>query len=271
MIKQAVSSYKQGLLNTARALRQQIRSGEFTGSTSGLAPGLIQGNIVILPADWAQDFLYFCQLNPVACPLIAVSRPGEPLLDELGWDIDIRTDVPEYNLFIDGTLNRTLTDISELWNDQLVTFVLGCSFSFEEALQRAGLAVRNIDMGRNVSMFESTLSTRPSQHFHGNTVVTMRPFTPADAIRAIQVTTRLPRAHGAPVHIGRPDLIGISDLSVPDYGDSVPVHDDEIPVFWACGVTPQVAIRNARPPLCITHVPGKMLVTDKLNDELAVF
>lgn len=270
MSTQAVSSYKQGLLTAAGELRQQIRTGQFTASTSGLAPGLMQGNIVILPADWAQDFLYYCQLNPVSCPLIAVSQPGEPLLPQLGVDIDIRTDVPEYNLFIDGELKETVTDISELWNEQMVTFVLGCSFSFEEALQRAGLAVRNIDLGRNVSMFESSIPTTPSARFFGNTVVTMRPFTPSDAIRAIQVTTRLPKAHGAPVHIGLPELIGIDDLSAPNYGDSVPVHVDELPVFWACGVTPQVAIRNARPPVCITHVPGKMLVTDRLNDELAV-
>ncbi|MBA4503020.1 putative hydro-lyase [Marinobacterium marinum] len=270
MTRQAISSYKQELLDTARTLRQQIRAGEFTSTTSGLASGLMQGNIVILTADWAQDFLHFCQLNPVSCPLIAMSRPGEPLLPELGKDIDIRSDVPEYNLFVDGELTQTRTDIADLWNDQMVTFVLGCSFSFEEALQRAGLAIRNIDLGRNVSMYDSSLATTPSSRFHGNTVVTMRPFSPADAIRAIQVTTRLPKAHGAPVHIGRPDLIGIDDLATPQYGDSVPVHDDEIPVFWACGVTPQVAIRNAKPPICITHVPGKMLVTDKLNDELAI-
>ncbi|GAB0151155.1 MULTISPECIES: putative hydro-lyase [unclassified Marinobacterium] len=270
MNRQAVSNYKQGLLETAHTLRHKIRVGEFTGSTSGFAPGLIQGNVVILPSDWAQDFLYFCQLNPVSCPLIAVSRPGEPLLPELGNDIDIRCDVPEYNVFVDGELTHTAIDIADLWNEQMVTFVLGCSFSFEEALQRAGLSVRNIDLGRNVSMYETSLPTSPSTRFHGNTVVTMRPFSPADAIRAIQVTTRLPKAHGAPIHIGRPDLIGIDDLTSPHFGDSVPVGEDEIPVFWACGVTPQVAIRNARPPLCITHVPGKMLVTDRLNDELAV-
>lgn len=270
MSKQTVSSYKKSLLDTSWSLRQKIRSGSFSESTSGLAPGMLQGNIVILPSDWAQDFLYFCQLNPVSCPLISVSRVGDPSLPELGSDLDIRFDVPEYNIFVNGEFTRTATDIADLWDNEMVAFVLGCSFSFEEALQRAGLPVRNIDLGRNVSMYESSIPTTPSARFFGNTVVTMRPFSPADAIRAIQVTTRLPKAHGAPIHIGRPDLIGIDDLSKPNFGDSVPIGEDELPVFWACGVTPQIAIRNAKPPICITHVPGKMLVTDLLNDELAV-
>jgi uncharacterized protein YcsI (UPF0317 family) len=258
------------LLDKARLLRHDIRDGSFTGYTSGLVPGLVQGNIVILPKVWAEDFLLYCYLNPVSCPLISMSKPGDAMVPALGADIDIRTDIPQYNVFKDGELVEQVTDIEQYWSDDMVSFVLGCSFSFEEALVRAGLSIRNIDLDRNVSMFETNIATAPSAKFFGNTVVTMRPFKPADAIRAIQITTRLPKAHGAPIHIGMPNKIGIEDLAKPEYGDSVPVNDDEIPVFWACGVTPQVAIRNAKPPLCITHVPGKMLVTDKLNDELAV-
>lgn len=260
----------EALLNTARDLRHAIRRGEFTNNTSGLAPGLVQGNIVILPKEWAQDFLTFCYLNPVSCPLISMSKPGDASVPALGNDIDIRTDVPQYNIFVDGELTDTSYNISNYWSDDMISFVLGCSFSFEEALIASGLSVRNVDLKRNVSMFDTNIPTSPSERFFGNTVVTMRPFSPADAIRAVQVTTRLPKAHGAPLHIGFPEQIGITDLSKPNYGDSVPVESYELPVFWACGVTPQVAIKNAKPPLCITHVPGKMLVTDKLNGELAV-
>ncbi len=264
------SGYKERLLSESSALRQAIRRGEHSSMTSGLASGLVQGNVVILPADWAGDFLTYCQNNPVSCPLIAVSEPGNPALPGLGLDIDIRHDVPEYNIFRDGELVETTTDIAALWQDDMVAFVLGCSFSFEDALQQAGLSVRNIDMDVNVSMYRTSIPTVPGGRFHGDMVVSMRPFTAADAIRAVQITTRLPKAHGAPVHLGDPALIGITDLAAPDFGDAVELRDDELPVFWACGVTPQVAVRNAKPPICITHVPGKMLITDLLNAELAI-
>lgn len=264
------SDFKKGLLNQASSLRSRIRSGAHTSTTSGMAHSLIQGNVVILPADWASDFLLYCQNNPVACPLISVSEPGDPTLPDLGRDLDIRMDIPEYQVFRSGERAETHTDIQSLWQDDFVTFVLGCSFSFEDALIRAGLSVRNVDTGQNVSMYRSNIATRPAGRFRGNTVVSMRPFTAADAIRAIQVTTRLPKAHGAPVHIGNPALIGIEDLGRPDFGDPVTINDDELPVFWACGVTPQLALENARPPIAITHVPGKMLLTERLNEELAV-
>ncbi|HEY5718398.1 MAG TPA: putative hydro-lyase [Motiliproteus sp.] len=270
MLASPLSAYKRQLLEQSAQLRASIRSGEHRGTTSGLAPGLVQGNVVILPAEWATDFLTYCQNNPVACPLIAVSQPGEPLLAELGRDLDIRFDIPEYQVFRNGARAEVVSDIDALWQDDLVTFVLGCSFSFEDALLRAGLSVRNIEQGGNVSMYRSNLATNPGGRFHGNMVVSMRPFRAADAIRAIQVTTRLPKAHGAPVHLGDPALIGIADLAQPDFGDPVAVHADELPLFWACGVTPQVALENARPPFAITHVPGKMLITERLNEELAV-
>lgn len=264
------SDFKAGLLEQVSILRSHIRSGAHTTTTSGLAQSLVQGNVVILPAEWANDFLLYCHNNPVACPLIGVSQIGEPSLPGLGRDLDIRTDVPEYQVFRNGERAETLTDIRDVWRNDFVAFVLGCSFSFEDALVRAGLSIRNVEQGQNVSMYRSNIATQPGGRFHGNMVVSMRPFRAADVIRAIQVTTRLPKAHGAPVHIGDPALIGIRDVHSPDFGDAVTIDSDELPVFWACGVTPQIALENARPPIAITHVPGKMLLTERLNEELAM-
>jgi uncharacterized protein YcsI (UPF0317 family) len=250
--------------------RTAIRSGEWTGHTSGLAHGHVQGNVVILPELLANDFLRYCQRNPKPCPLLAVSEPGEALLPSLGADIDIRTDVPRYRVWRDGVLSEQPTDISVLWRKDLVTFVIGCSFSFEEALLEAGIPLRHIAQNRNVAMYRSNMATSPAGGFNGPMVVSMRPLKAADAIRAIQITSRYPNVHGAPVHIGNPAQIGIADLAKPDYGDAVEVLPDEIPVFWACGVTPQAAITQARPEFCITHAPGAMLITDLLNHHLAI-
>ena len=258
--------------STARSIqaRAAIRSGEFTGHTSGMAEGHVQGNVVILPELLANDFLRYCQRNPKPCPLLAVSEPGQALLPSLGADIDIRTDVPRYRVWRDGVLTDQPTDISALWRKDLVTFVIGCSFSFEEALLEAGIPLRHIAQNRNVAMYRSNIATSPAGVFNGPMVVSMRPLKAADAIRAIQITSRFPNVHGAPVHIGNPALIGIADLAKPDYGDAVDVLPDEIPVFWACGVTPQAAITQARPEFCITHAPGAMLITDLLNHHLAI-
>ena len=264
------SDFKAGLLEQLSLLRSHIRSGAYTATTSGKAQSLVQGNVVILPADWANDFLLYCQNNPVACPLIGVSQVGEPSLPGLGRALDIRTDIPEYQVFRNGERAETANDIRDLWRNDFVTFVLGCSFSFEDALIRAGPSIRNVEQGRNVSMYRSNIETQTAGRFYGNMVVSMRPFRAADAIRAIQITTRLPKAHGAPVHIGDPALIGITDINTPDFGDAVAIGSDELPVFWACGVTPQIALENACPPIAITHVPGKMLLTERLNEELAV-
>jgi uncharacterized protein YcsI (UPF0317 family) len=252
-----------------RALRRDARFGRFLGQTAGQCAGHVQGNVVILPADAAADFLRFATLNPKPCPVIGMTEPGSPLLPGLGDDIDIRTDVPRYRVWRDGVLAGEPTDIRDIWRDDLVAFVLGCSFSFEEALIENGLEVRHVRLGRNVPMFRTNIACQPAGRFHGPLVVTMRPYRAADAIRAVQITSRYPSVHGAPVHLGRPDLIGIEDLQKPDYGDAVPVSDDELPVFWACGVTPQAAIAQARLPFAITHAPGCMLVTDLLNSRLA--
>jgi len=250
-------------------LRQKIRMGEHTGNTSGFAPGFVQCNIVILPADLAGDFLRFCQLNPKPCPLIAAGEPGNPALPLLG-DMDIRSDVPSYRVFRDGEMTKEIPDITNLWRDDLVTFALGCSFSFEEALLADGLEVRNVTAGVNVPMYRTNIDCASAGSFAGKMVVSMRPFKAADAIRAVQICTRFPSVHGAPVHLGDPGLIGIGDLALPDYGDAVGLEEGELPVFWACGVTPQVALEAARPPFAITHSPGCMLVTDLRNSQLAV-
>jgi uncharacterized protein YcsI (UPF0317 family) len=252
-------------------LRKQIRSGDFTGNTSGYSKGYVQGNLCVLPADWANDFLQFCQLNPKPCPLIGMSSsPGDFNIAKLGQDLDIRTDIPSYRVFKNGALQQEVTDVSEFWRDDLVTFVLGCSFSFEEALIADGLEIRNVTEGVNVPMYRTNIDCASAGRFSGKMVVSMRPMLPVDAIRAIQICTRFPSVHGAPIHFGDPHLIGIRDIDAPEFGDAVTIKDNEVPVFWACGVTPQVALEQAKPPFCITHSPGCMLVTDLPNSHLAL-
>jgi len=255
----------------SKAVRQRIRGGEITGHTSGLAPGCVQGNLVILPQALATDFLRFCQLNPKPCPVLAVTAPGDPVAHALGDDVDLRSDVPRYRVFRDGALVGEPTDVRDLWRDDLVGFVLGCSFSFEWALLEDGLSMHHVRLGRNVPMYRTSVPTVAAGPFHGPLVVSMRSFRPADAIRAVQITSRFPGVHGAPVHLGMPEAIGIADLAKPDWGDAVDVPADELPVFWACGVTPQAVIAEARVPFCITHAPGAMLVTDLRNSQLAIF
>jgi uncharacterized protein YcsI (UPF0317 family) len=269
--QRAVDVFGQEGLQNAAHVRSLIRQGLWSSHTSGLADEHVQGNVVILPETLAADFLRYCQLNPKPCPLLAVSEPGERLLPTLGSDINICTDLPRYRVWRHGELIDEPTDITNLWRDGLVTFVIGCSFSFEQALMAAGLSLRHVDQGRNVAMYRTNMATEAVGLFQGPMVVSMRPMKAEDAVRAVQVTSRFPNVHGAPVHIGDPSLIGIHDLSKPDYGDAVDVMPDELPVFWACGVTPQAAIQQARPAFCITHAPGAMLITDLLNHELASF
>ncbi len=258
-------------MSTGGDVRRECRSDRLHGPTAGLAPGYVQGNLAILPRDWAGDFLRFCHANPKPCPLLAVSEAGSPALPALGADLDLRTDLPRYRVWEHGKLVASPTDIMATWRDDLVSFVIGCSFSFEEALLQNGIPLRHIDRGCNVAMFCTNIATQSAGRFHGPLVVSMRPMKPADAIRAIQVTTRLPAVHGAPVHIGFPEAIGVFDLAKPDYGDAVAIETGELPVFWACGVTPQAAIAAAKPPFAITHAPGCMLVTDVKNNQLSLF
>jgi uncharacterized protein YcsI (UPF0317 family) len=257
-------------MGTGQEVRRAARSGLLAGHTSGLATGYVQGNLAILPAALAGDFLRFCQRNPKPCPVLGMSEPGSPHVPELGRDLDLRSDLPRYRVWRHGELVEEPVDIAHLWRDDLVAFVIGCSFTFEHALLEEGIPLRHMQQGRNVAMWRTNVACAPAGPFAGPMVVSMRPLRPADAIRAVQVTSRFPGVHGAPVHLGHPHLIGIQDLARPDYGDAVEVMPDEIPVFWACGVTPQAVIAAAKPDFAITHAPGCMLVTDLRNSALSV-
>jgi uncharacterized protein YcsI (UPF0317 family) len=249
--------------------RLRIRAGEFSGTTAGLAPGNVQANLVILPKALAHDFLRFAQANPKPCPVLAVSGPGDPRLPGLGEDLDIRSDLPRYRVWRRGELVEEPFDLFHVWRDDLVSFALGCSFSFEQALLEDGIELRHLTCGSNVPMYRTNIPCASAGPFAGPLVVSMRPLKPHDAIRSIQITSRFPSVHGAPMHIGLPEAIGIKDLAKPDYGDAVPVKSDELPVFWACGVTPQAVIAEVRPDFCVTHAPGCMLITDLRNTRLA--
>lgn len=251
-------------------LRQAVRARRFDRQTSGQCRGYTQGNLAILPASYAVDFKRFCELNPKPCPIIGMSAAGVPYVPALGADLDIRTDIPEYCVWEHGEYRRDVPDLKALWQDDWVAFVIGCSFSFEEALMEEGIRLRHIEQGRNVAMWRTNIETAQAGPFGGPMVVSMRPIKASEVDRAIEITGRFPNVHGAPVHVGEPHKIGIADINVPDFGDSVEIKADEVPVFWACGVTPQSAIRAARPPISITHKPGCMLVTDIRNAELVV-
>jgi uncharacterized protein YcsI (UPF0317 family) len=254
---------------TPLEVRLAARSQRLTGQTAGLAPGFVQGNLVVLPANVADEFLRFCQRNPKPCPLIAVSEPGESRIQTLGEDLDLCTDLPCYRVWRDGALVSSMPSVANVWRDDLVAFVIGCSFSFEEALAAEGIPLKHVSAGTTVPMYRTNVMCEPAGRFAGSLVVSMRPMNAANAIRAIQITSRFPAVHGAPVHVGDPSLIGIRDLSRPDYGDPVDVSANELPVFWACGVTPQAVIASAKLPFAITHAPGCMLVTDIPNARLA--
>jgi len=253
-----------------RDLRRDIREGKRTGPTAGLAPGYVQANLVILRKKYAFDFLLFCQRNPKPCPILEVLEPGIFLTRLMAEGADVRTDLPRYHIFRDGVLADRVLSIRDVWEEAFVTFLLGCSFSFEEALLKNDIPVRHIEEGRNVPMFKTSLPVQPAGIFRGRLVVTMRPIPRDLVVRAVQITTRYAMVHGAPVHIGDPRFIGIEDLENPDYGDSVTIREGEVPVFWACGVTPQAVLEEARPDLVITHAPGHMLIGDIKNESLAL-
>jgi len=256
--------------NMPREARQQIREGKLLKPTCGLAPGFTQANLVVLPREYAFDFLLFCQRNPKPCPVLEVLEPGkyEPVLTAPA--ADIRMDIPLYRVYQDGKLTAEVKDIKGYWNDELVSFLLGCSFTFETALIRAGIEMRHIDEGKNVSMYVTSIATTPSGIFQGPLVVSMRPIPRDKVVKAVQITSRYPGVHGAPVHIGEPEKIGVTDLSKPDWGDQSVFKEDEVPVFWACGVTPQAVALKSKPSLMITHSPGHMFITDLHDDDLAV-
>ncbi len=252
-----------------REVRQQIREGKWRRPTAGLAPGFVQTNLVMLPRELAFDFLLFAQRNPKPCPVIEVTDVGSPEPKFAAPDADLRTDVPKYCIYRNGRMADEVTDLQSIWRDDLVSFLLGCSFTFEAALLQGGVPVRHIEEGRNVPMFITSTQCAPAGVFRGPLVVTMRPIPAALVARAVQITGRYPGVHGAPVHIGNPADIGIQDLEKPDFGDAVTMRQGEVPVFWACGVTPQAVAMQAKPPLMLTHAPGHMFITDLRNEELA--
>lgn len=257
--------------HTPAEFRRCVRNGGFHGPTAGLCGAYAQANLVILPETDAAAFLRFCQLNPKPCPLLAVGEPGEFRLDTLGVDLDVRTDAPGYYLYRDGVRAGELTSLTEVWRDDFVVFAIGCSFSFEQVLLDHGVPLRHVAQRKNVAMYRTAVPNRRAGCFGGSLVVSMRPLSPAYVIRAVQLTSRYPAMHGTPVHFGDPAALGIADLDRPDWGDPIEIAPGELPVFWACGVTPHDALMSARLPFAITHKPGHMLVTDVTNASLAVF
>jgi uncharacterized protein YcsI (UPF0317 family) len=253
---------------TGAEVRRQARCGELSEPTPGLALGYVQANLAVVPRDLAFDFLLFCQRNPKPCPLLDVTEPGcpEPCLVAPG--ADLRTDLPCYRVYRHGELVDEPADLKAWWRDDLVAFLLGCSFTFENALLQAGVPLRHVENGCNVPMYRTNRECRPAGAFRGPMVVSMRPLTPAHIVTAVRICARFPRAHGAPVHFGEPAALGIRDVGRPDFGDPVEIRPGELPVFWACGVTPQAVAMQARPPFLITHKPGCMFVTDVRDVDL---
>jgi uncharacterized protein YcsI (UPF0317 family) len=248
--------------------RERFRGGLKT-PTAAWAPGYAQANLVVLPRDCAFDFMLFAQRNPKACPVLDVTEPGDPVTC-LAPGADLRTDLPAYRIWEHGDLVAETADITGYWSGDLVAFLIGCSFTFERALVAAGVPVRHVEQGGNVPMFVTGRQCRPAGRFSGPLVVSMRPIPPDRVATAVQITARYPAVHGAPVHVGNPEALGIADLSKPDFGAPVTCHDGDVPVFWACGVTPQMALATARPPFAVTHVPGHMLITDVPDETYAV-
>ena len=251
-------------------LRRLIRAGELAEPTSGKAPGYVQANLAILPRALAFDFLLFCQRNPKPCPLLEVVESGSVEPKQMAKGADLRYDLPKYRVYEYGQQVAEVNDLSEFWRDDLVSFLLGCSFSFEAALIRAGIRLPHFEKGTNVSMYITNIPTTPAGVFSGPMVVSMRSIPRGQVVRAVQVTSRFPAVHGAPVHIGEPEAIGIHDLSTPDMGDPTEINDGDVPVFWACGVTPQAVAMSSKPPLMITHAPGHMFITDERDEDFAV-
>ena len=251
-------------------LRKLIRSGEWKSPTTGAAPGYVQANLAILPQEEAFHFLLFCVRNPKPCPILDVLEPGQ-VEPSIAPGADLRSDLPRYNIFEQGKFKGAVQDVTDIFDDEMVSFLLGCSFSFENGLVAAGIPVRNLEEKRNVSMYITNRPCVPAGPFSAQLVVTMRPMKPEEAVRATQITTRYHLTHGAPIHIGSSEVIGIRDLARPDFGDPVTIKPNEIPVFWACGVTAMLAATSVPLPLVITHAPGHMFVSDLKDEQLTLF
>lgn len=246
-----------------------ISKNELTGHTSGMAKGYVQANVVILPSIYAYDFLKFCFRNPKTCPLLDVSEIGSTSFPTYGKEANITNEVAQYKVYRYGELVESPTDISHLFNDDMVSFLIGCSFTFEHALLEAGLPIRHIEEEHNVPMYITNIPAAPSGHFSGNITVSMRPMTMQQAIKATEITTHFKNVHGTPIHIGDPSTIGIENITNPDFGEPVTIKENEVPVFWGCGVTPQSVALDAKPELMITHAPGHMFITDVPDSQLS--
>ncbi|MGQ4810375.1 putative hydro-lyase [Candidatus Entotheonellaceae bacterium PAL068K] len=255
---------------TPQQIRHGIRAGQWCRPTSGLAPGYTQANLAIVRRQLAYDFLLFCQRNPKPCPLLEVLDVGDPEPRELAPGADIRTDISRYRVYRHGALVDEVDDITAYWQDDLVSFLMGCSFTFEHPLLDADIGIRHLELGVNVPMFITNRPCKTAGVFQGPMVVSMRPLSPDQVVRAVQITSRFPAVHGSPVHVGDPAVLGICDLQQPDFGDAVPLAAGEVPVFWACGVTPQAVVMHIKPELAITHAPGYMFISDRRDSELAV-
>ena len=250
-------------------VRQLIREGKIDFPTAGMCAGYAQANLVILPPEYAADFEEYAKLNPFPCPILEIIKGEQPLTHAMGEGGNICSDIPKYRIYENGVFVKEVTDASEYWKEGYVGFLIGCSFSFEEALMREGIEVRHIAQGRNVPMYKMpAFPTTPAGPFSGPMVCSMRPMTPENAWKAYQITYKMPNVHGAPIHMGPAEAVGIADVMKPDYGEAVDIYPGEIPVFWPCGVTPQAAVENAKPPIVITHAPGHMFITDIVNAEL---
>lgn len=256
------------LVATPRQARHIIRSGNFQTQTSGLCPGYAQANLIVLPKEQAYDFLLFAQRNPKPCPLLEVTEVGAREATICATDCDIATDFPKYRIYRNGVLDAEVADVSEYWRDDLVSFVIGCSFSFESELVEAGIEMRHHTMGRNVPMYLTGVDCVPAGSMSGKMVMSMRPIPHNQVVDAVQISGAIPKVHGAPIHIGDPSAIGIRDINNPEFGEAVTINDGEVPVFWACGVTPQSIVMNVKPEFAITHAPGCMLITDTKNISL---
>jgi len=251
---------------TPAQFRDEVRSGLWRQPTSGCCVGYTQLNLVILPSRQAGDFRQFCRRNPKPCPLLEVVDHGGHEAKKLAPGSDLRTDLPGYKVFR-GTEVELRSDVTDLWRDDFVSFLIGCSFTFENALLNENVPVRHIERGCNVPMYLTDIACQAAGPFTGRLVVSMRPILAALVDKAYRITGRYPAVHGTPVHHGDPAAIGIRDLAHPDFGDPVPLHDGDIPVFWACGVTPQAALLNVAPELAITHAPGYMFVSDYRDEQ----
>ncbi|MBS7341240.1 MAG: putative hydro-lyase [Suilimivivens sp.] len=258
---------EQGIL-VPTEVRKLIREEKITGPTSGMCPGYAQANLVVLPKEYAYDFLLFTQRNPKSCPILEVSQAGDRLLRKIAPGADIATEIPRYRIYENGVMTGEYTNVESFWREDLVSFLIGCSFSFESELLEAGIEVRHISMGCNVPMYITNIECEPAGIFSGKMVVSMRPIPYGQLVKAVTVTEQMPKVHGTPIHIGDPSVIGIRDVNRPDFGDAVPIKPGEVPVFWCCGVTPQSVVMNVKPSFCITHAPGHMLITDVKNTEL---